>query len=186
MNANVIQDVLLQALLALAYYAVLVTVMRLAGKRLAGQTTTFDLVVLITISVVLQTTALRDGVLNALVFIATVFGAHHLLAMLCARSTHVRNLVRGCPRPLIRNAKVDFNALTSEGLSYDELLAGLRKLGYSFPEGISIATLEETGHITAIAMERHEASPPKEVGRLRPHICLQEEIVAVEQESEES
>jgi uncharacterized membrane protein YcaP (DUF421 family) len=138
MNSKVIQDSLLQALLAVAYYAVLVTVMRLAGKRLAGQTTTFDLVVLITISVVLQTTALRDGVLNALVFIATVFGAHHLLAMLCARSTQVRNLVRGCPRPLIRNAQVDLNALTSEGLSYDELLAGLRKLGYSSPEGISI------------------------------------------------
>ena len=41
-----------------------------------------------------------------------------------------------CPRPLIRNARVDYNALASEGLSYEELLAGLRKLGYSSPEGI--------------------------------------------------
>ncbi len=71
---------LLQIALALLYYASLVTVMRLAGKRLAGQTTTFDLVILITISVVLQTTALRAGVLNALIFIATVFGAHQLVA----------------------------------------------------------------------------------------------------------
>ena len=73
-----IQDILLQVGLALAYYATLVTVMRITGKRLAGQTTTFDLVILITISVVLQTTALREGVLNALIFIATVFSAHQL------------------------------------------------------------------------------------------------------------
>ncbi|MGE3979563.1 MAG: DUF421 domain-containing protein [Nitrospira sp.] len=161
MNADIIQDILLQVVLAFAYYAVLVTVMRLAGKRLAGQTTTFDLVILITISVVLQTTTLREGILNALVFIATVFGAHQLLAAVCARSSRIRNIVRGRPRPLIRNTQVDFNALAMEGLSYEELLAGLRKLGYSSPEGIRIATLEETGHISAIALEEKRGRSSK-------------------------
>ncbi|OQW32658.1 MAG: hypothetical protein A4E19_04650 [Nitrospira sp. SG-bin1] len=155
-----LQDILLQMGLALAYYAILVTIMRLAGKRLAGQTTTFDLVILITISVVLQTTALRDGVLNALVFITTVFGAHQLLAVVCARSTRIRRIVRSCPRPLIKNARVDYEALESEGLSHDELLAGLRKLGYSSPEGIKSAILEETGHISAIPLEREEPAHP--------------------------
>jgi uncharacterized membrane protein YcaP (DUF421 family) len=65
--------------------------------------------------------------------------------------------VRSCPRPLIQNARVDYEALASEGLSYDELLAGLRKLGYSSPEGIRSATLEETGHISAIALEGTQA-----------------------------
>jgi uncharacterized membrane protein YcaP (DUF421 family) len=156
MNVSVIQDILLQIGLALVYYAILVTVMRLAGKRLSGQTTTFDLVILITISVVLQTTALREGVLNALIFIATVFGAHQLLAAVCARSTRIRRIVRSCPRPLIQNARVDHEALASEGLSYEELLAGLRKLGYSSPEEIRSATLEETGHISAIPLDPEE------------------------------
>jgi uncharacterized membrane protein YcaP (DUF421 family) len=160
MKISVIQDILLQVALALAYYATLVVVMRLAGKRLAGQTTTFDLVILITISVVLQTTALREGVLNALIFIATVFGAHQLLAMVCARSNRIRRIVRSCPRPLIKNALVDYEALASEGLSYEELLAGLRKLGYSSPDGIRSATLEETGHISAIPLEREEPAHP--------------------------
>ena len=154
------QEVFTQVLLALAYYAILVTIMRLAGKRLAGQTTTFDLVILITISVVLQTTALREGVLNAFIFIVTVFGSHHLLAMVCARSTRIRRIVRGAPRPLIQNTRVDYDALASEGLSYEELLAGLRKLGYSSPEGISLATLEETGHISATPLELQETARP--------------------------
>jgi uncharacterized membrane protein YcaP (DUF421 family) len=109
---------------------------------------------------VLQTTALREGVLNALIFIATVFGSHQLLAMVCARSNRIRRIVRSCPRPLIQNARVDYEALASEGLSYEELLAGLRKLGYSSPDGIRSATLEETGHISAIPLEREEPAHP--------------------------
>lgn len=147
-----------QVLLALAYYAGLVTIMRLAGKRLAGQTTTFDLVVLITLGVVLQSTALREGWINALIFVVTVFTAHRMLALVCARSRRVRRLIRGAPRPLIRNGQVAHDALEEEGLSYDELLAGLRKLGYPGPRGIRLATLEETGHISAIAEEQADSA----------------------------
>ena len=165
---------LVQILLALAWYAGVIVVMRLAGKRLAGQTTSFDLVVLITLGVVLQHAALRDGPLNALVFVATVFGAHRVLAVLCARSTRIRRLVRGAPRPLIRHGQVSFEALEDEGLSYEELLAGLRKLGHVGPEGILLATLEETGHISAIPManaaawdDAHAAGPTAELTRPR-------------------
>jgi uncharacterized membrane protein YcaP (DUF421 family) len=54
-----------QVLLALGYYVGLLAIVRLAGKRLAGQTTTFDLVVLITLGVVLQQALLMDGPLNS-------------------------------------------------------------------------------------------------------------------------
>jgi uncharacterized membrane protein YcaP (DUF421 family) len=151
-------EVILQALLALAYYAGLVIIMRLAGKRLAGQTTTFDLVVLISLGVVLQQVALRKGTANALIFIAIVFIAHRGLAAWCARSTRVRRLVRGAPRPLVRNGAVVHDALADEGLSYEDLLAGLRKLGHPGPQGLRLAILEETGHISAIASEAQDDS----------------------------
>lgn len=146
-----LQPVIEQALLALAYYAALVGVFRLSGKRLAGQTTTFDLVVLISLSVVLQTTALRQGPRNALVFVAVVFAAHLALARACARWTGLRRLVRGAPRPLVADGHVLDRALAQEGVTRDELLAGLRKLGYDTPESVALAVLEETGHISAVA-----------------------------------
>jgi uncharacterized membrane protein YcaP (DUF421 family) len=163
---------LLQVGLALCYYAGLIVIMRLAGKRLAGQTTTFDLLVLITLGVVLQTTVLMEGRLNAAVFIATVLAAHVALARLCARSRKVRRVVRGAPRPLIWNGQVSYEALDEEGLSYDELLAGLRKLGYAHPKAVRLATLEETGHISAVASDAAndsdgEAEPVRSVGRVR-------------------
>jgi uncharacterized membrane protein YcaP (DUF421 family) len=176
-------DPILQFLLALAWYFGLIAVMRLAGKRLAGQITSFDLVVLITLGVVLQQATLREGALNALVFVVTVFAAHRALAVSCARSPKLRRLVRGAPRPLIRHGQVSFEALEDEGLSYEELLAGLRRLGHSGPEAILLATLEETGHISAIPMRtrpRHEPAseepelteyavrePPAAAGRAR-------------------
>ena len=139
-----------QVLLALGYYLGLLAIVRLAGKRLAGQTTTFDLVVLITLGVVLQQALLKEGTVNTAIFLITVFLAHRGLAEWCAHSRRVRRLVRGAPRPLVVDGRVAYDALTEEGLSYDELLAGLRKLGHSSPSGIRLATLEETGHISVV------------------------------------
>ena len=147
-------SLLAQAAKALAYYLSLIVLLRFAGKRLAGQTTTFDLIVLITLGVVLQSTALDKGTVNALVFVVTVFAAHKLIALWCARSDTVRHLVRGKPRLLVMNGQVVDKALAAEGMSADELLAGLRKLGLEGPQAVETATLEETGHISAIPINR--------------------------------
>jgi uncharacterized membrane protein YcaP (DUF421 family) len=142
-----------QALAAALSYAALVVLMRLAGKRLAGQTTTFDLIVLINIAVVLQTSALRPGIGNAVVFVATVFALHRGLSVACARSRALRRIVRGAPRPLVMDGQVSPQALAEEGVSHDELLAGLRKLGFASPSDVKLAVLEETGHISAVARD---------------------------------
>jgi uncharacterized membrane protein YcaP (DUF421 family) len=141
----------LQALYALGYYVVLVIILRLAGKRLAGQTTTFDLVVLIQMAVVLQMTALQPGPAHAAVFVATVFVAHFGLARLSARHEGLRHLVRGAPRRLVSQGNVIDRALEREGISREDLEAGLRKLGFDSPAAVELAVLEETGHISAVA-----------------------------------
>ena len=160
------EQLLRQAVKALAYYAALIVIMRLAGKRLAGQTTTFDLIVLITLGVVIQSTALDDGWVNALVFVVTVFAVHRGLAAWCAHSTWVRHLVRGKPRVLVRDGRVVEQALSREGISGEELQAGLRKLGYDSPESVKLAVLEETGHISAVG--RDGATPAITPERLNP------------------
>ena len=142
----------LQAAKAAGYYLALIVLLRFAGKRLAGQTTTFDLIVLITLGVVLQTTALDKGTPAALVFVGTVFALHKLVALWCAKSDTVRHLVRGKPRLLVVDGQVLQPALEAEGISEEELLAGLRKLGHEDPAQVKLATLEETGHISAVSM----------------------------------
>jgi len=142
-----------QALAALAWYAALVALMRLAGKRLAGQIAPFDLVVLVTFGVTLQQIALLPGTWSAVVFVAVVFAAHRGLALLCVRSARVRALVRGVPRPLVVDGVVQADALAAEGLSRAELFAGLRKAGHDAIDDVHLATLEETGQISVVGMD---------------------------------
>jgi uncharacterized membrane protein YcaP (DUF421 family) len=145
-----LSDLAVQAACALAYYFGLVVMTRLAGKRLAGQTTTFDLVVLIQMAVVLQATAVRPGTAHAAVFVLTVLATHIALARASARYPSLRRPVRGSPRPLVREGAILDHALAEEGISRDDLLAGLRKLGFESPDGVQLAVLEETGHISAV------------------------------------
>jgi uncharacterized membrane protein YcaP (DUF421 family) len=146
-------DVALQAATAALFYASLIVLTRFAGKRLSGQTTNFDLIVLITMGVVLQTAALSPGPVNALVFVVTVFTCHKLLSWGCVKSDALRHLVRGKARVLVRDGRIDNAALQSEGIGQTELLAGLRKLGHDKVEEVALATLEETGQISAVARE---------------------------------
>jgi uncharacterized membrane protein YcaP (DUF421 family) len=139
-----------QAGLAVLYYAGVVLLVRLAGKRLAGQVATFDLIILIGLAVVLQSALLREGAPNALAFVLTVFACHKLLAALCLRSDGLRHLVRGAPRVLVRAGEVQEKSLRAEGMSLAELKAGLRKLGHESLQTVALATLEETGEISAV------------------------------------
>jgi uncharacterized membrane protein YcaP (DUF421 family) len=139
-----------QAGLAVIFYVGVLLIVRLAGKRLAGQTTTFDFVVLISLIVSLQKPTVKEGVGNVAVFIAVVLAMHRGLAFATARSVRLKRLVRGAPRELVADGQVDREALTSEGVGYDELMAGLRKLGHESPSEVKVAVLEETGHISAV------------------------------------
>lgn len=156
--------VAVQAAKALAYYVTLIVMMRLAGKRLAGQTTTFDLLVLITLGATVQSALVGKELWQTAVFVIVVFSAHRSLAVVCRRSTFVRHLVRGKPRALVLDGQVIDEALEAEGVSPDELLAGLRRLGFERPCDVRLAVLEETGHISAVGadppMPRPQDSPP--------------------------
>jgi uncharacterized membrane protein YcaP (DUF421 family) len=143
-------DLAMQAGKAVAYYATLLVMMRLAGKRLAGQTTTFDLLVLITLGVTVQGLYVDDGTLGTVVFVVVVFAVHRGLASVCRVSPAVRHFVRGKPRALVLDGVVIDAALEAEGVSRDELLAGLRRLGFEQPSEVRLAVLEETGHISAV------------------------------------
>jgi uncharacterized membrane protein YcaP (DUF421 family) len=153
------ETLLFQALYALAYYFGIVVLVRLAGKRLAGQTTTFDLVVLIQLAVVLQSALLKKGYANTAVFLATVLTAHRGMAWACARWPTLRYLLRGAPRRLVSHGMVLEQALSAEGMSREELLAGLRKLGFASPDEVELAVLEETGHISAVALPKPPPGP---------------------------
>lgn len=146
---------------ALLFYGAVVGLFRIAGKRFAGQTTTFDLIILISLSVALQQVALGDGSWNAIVFVASVFTAHLGLAAACRKWSWVRELVRGTPSKLIDRGEILYSNLRSEGLTTEELNAGLRKLGLLDVSEVEFAHLEETGQISATKTDQKSTPQPR-------------------------
>lgn len=142
-----------QVALAAIFYLAVVGLFRIAGKRFAGQTTTFDLVILISLSVAIQQATLKEGTLPAIIFVLTVFILHLVLAHLSARYSKLRYFLRGRPCSLVENGEILYAELRREHMSVDELLAGLRKMGIDDVSKCQSAHLEETGQISAVRME---------------------------------
>lgn len=66
----------------------------------------------------------------------------------------LRAWVRGKLRVLVRSGKALSESLQAEGMSLAELQAGLRKLGHQSIDTVELATLEETGDISAVDRRR--------------------------------
>ncbi len=140
----------LQFLYACGFYVLVVGLFRLAGKRHAGHVTTFDLIILISMAVAIQKATLLEGGAETMIFVGTTLLMHRAQTWLCRKFPAYRHWLRGRATKLIRDGKIDLEALEAEGLTIEELRAGLRKAGLAQISGASEARIEETGQISAI------------------------------------
>jgi uncharacterized membrane protein YcaP (DUF421 family) len=143
---------------AVAVYAFLLVAIRLFGRRELGSLTAFDLVVLLTLSNILQNamigedSSLIGGILGAI----TLLSANFLLAYAVYRSRKVRHLVEGQPRVLIRDGVVLNDALGKELLSEQDLLSAVRREGLEGPHEVRLAFSEPNGMISVIPLPREQ------------------------------
>ena len=133
-------------------YLFLLVSFRLAGKRLLGQLSAFDLVVLLIISNVLQNAAIGDdtslggGLLGTFVII----GLNWLFARLTYRHKRLQRLVENVPTVLVRHGEVLHANLDREHMSMAELRAALRKEGVASMSEVRWAILEEDGRVSVV------------------------------------
>ncbi len=141
-------------------YAFLLIAFRIAGKRELGQLTPFDLIVLLTISNVLQNAmigpdnSLGGGIIGAL----TVFVLNGLLARLAFRFPRLAEWVDGGPTTLIQDGKIVQENMRREVMTLEELQRSLRHhdLGWEDITQIRRALLELDGTVT-IQLKRETA-----------------------------
>jgi uncharacterized membrane protein YcaP (DUF421 family) len=145
---------------AAAVYFFLLLGLRLTGKRQMGQLSSFDLVVLLIISNVLQNAMIGNdnSVLGGFIGAATILLLNYGLTRLAFSRKAVARLVEGSPTLLIHNGKVLVQNLRRELLTHDDLMAALRRQGILTVEEVHVALMEETGAITAVRKERSAVS----------------------------
>ena len=133
-------------------YAFLLIAFRLAGKRELGQMTPFDLIILLTISNVLQNAmigsdnSLGGGLIGGL----TLFVVNGVLSRLVYRFPRLAEWLSGGPTVLIENGRIVEPNMRREVMTLEELQRSLRhhNLGWEDVTQIRRALLELDGTVT--------------------------------------
>lgn len=148
----------------LIVYVFLLVAFRVAGKRELGQLTPFDLVVLLTISNVLQNAMIgNDNSLGGgLIGAATLLTANGLLSRLAARFPPVAKIFESEPTVLIEDGVVRWDNLKKEVMTEMELMRSIRKHDLDpqtdIPR-IHRALLESDGTVTIHTHETRDQQP---------------------------
>lgn len=125
------------------------TLIHIMGKHHIGNTTTVDFLVAIVLGSVLAEPLASDKVRLTFVY-AGLFVATHVIFSRLILVNPLRKLLTFKPTMLIVNGVIDMEAMKRENITVPHLLAELRMAGYSSPDDVQYATLEETGQISAI------------------------------------
>lgn len=131
-------------------YALILVVVRLAGKRTLAQWNSFDLVVVLLLSNVVQNavigpdTSFLGGAVGAVVLVA-FNSAMDRLGFLNART---ERLLEGSPTTLVRDGRYDETTLRRLGLRRHELARALHLQGADRVEQVEVARLEPGGTFT--------------------------------------
>jgi uncharacterized membrane protein YcaP (DUF421 family) len=145
-------DPLQAALRAVVVYAVLLAVVRLGERRVLGKRTPLDIVVAVMIGSLASRGIVGSTLWPSLVGAAALMGVHWILSALSLRSDRLAGWLEGRPRVLVRDGRVDTDALRRSHISRAELVAALREVAHGEAvEDVQIAVLELNGRISVLA-----------------------------------
>ena len=161
-------------------YLALVVLLRLFGKRELAQLNPFDLVVLLSLSNTVQNAiigndnSLSGGIIGAVALLAV----NWLVVRALFSSPKLTRMFEGRATILIRDGKVDQNALKRESLSQQELLDVIHRQGFDSVQKVRRCELEPNGTFYVEAFEPSVADQQHDelVARLE---ALQRQIAAL-------
>jgi uncharacterized membrane protein YcaP (DUF421 family) len=144
-----------KAFRTVAVYAALLVLLHLAGKRQLAQLNSFDLVVLLLLSNVVQNAvigndiSLTGGLLGAFILVAVNFA----LVRLAFMSPRFGKTLQGGSTTLYENGEVNAHALRREAITVQELRAALRRQGLELSD-VERVDLEPEGTLDATPKPR--------------------------------
>ena len=151
-----------------AVYAGILVLLRLAGKRDLAQLNTFDFVVLLLLSNVVQNAVIGEdnsllgGLLGATVLVAV----NSVIVRLVRKSDRVTRLFEGTPTTLVHDGQLDRLAITRLGLREEDVIQAIRHQGANDVDEVQDAVLEPGGSIVVTLMSEEENATKADVRRL--------------------
>ena len=147
-------------------YLVLITVIRLLGKRQIGQMEASEFVVTMLVANLAAIPMQDEGVPlhSGLVPILTILGVEFILTSLSMASIRFRRMLCGKPVILIENGKILQNNLRRTRVTLDELTGHLREKDILDLNTVQFAILETDGNLSVFPYPQHRPATAKEAG----------------------
>lgn len=142
---------------ATVVYLFLLVIFRIAGKRTLGQTTTFDLVLLLIIGEATQQALLGNdfSLTNAVIVITTLVLIDIGFALWKQRSQTLDKLIDGVPLVIVDNGELLKDRMHKARVDEEDILSAARRTqGLERMEQIKYAVLERSGDISIIPVEQ--------------------------------
>jgi uncharacterized membrane protein YcaP (DUF421 family) len=136
-------------------YLVLILLLRLFGKRELAQLNPFDLVVLLSLSNTVQNAIIGDD--NSIT--GGVIGAFGLLAInwlvvrALYRAPRLNRMLEGRAVTLVRDGRIDRDAVRREALTHEELMEVIHRQGFEHLHQVRNCVLEPNGTFYIEPME---------------------------------
>ena len=147
-------------------YFLIMTGLRLMGKRQIGELEPGELVLTMMISD-LATVPMQDfgiPLLAGVIPILTLLALSMLLSQLSLTSLRFRALACGTPSILIREGVLQQEAMRKNRYTLDELLEELRGQGITGVEEVKYAVLENSGRLSVFPWARNQPPTAEELG----------------------
>ena len=147
-------------------YVVLITVIRLMGKRQIGQMEPSEFVVTMLVAN-LASIPMQDSdipLASGLVPILTVLGVELVFSALSLRSIFVRKLLCGKPVILIENGTILQENLRKTRVTLDELTGHLREKDVLDISSVQYAILETNGNLSVFPYPKERPASAKDAG----------------------
>lgn len=131
-------------------YLVLLVFLRIFGKRELAQLNPFDLIVLLSLSNVVQNALIGEdtSITGATIGAFSLMAANWAMVRLLYRKPKLEEVIAGSARVLVEQSTVDEAALRSELLSYSDLMNAAHRQGFEAIAEIDRCVLEPGGTFT--------------------------------------
>jgi uncharacterized membrane protein YcaP (DUF421 family) len=141
-----------RAIRAVAVYVFLLVAIRIFGRRELGQLTAFDIIVLLTLSNILQNSMIGNdnSVTGGMIGAGVLLSANLILAFVVSRRPRVERIVEGEPRILIHDGQIRRDQMRKEQLTEQDLLSAVHREGIERIEDVHLAISEPNGMISVI------------------------------------
>jgi uncharacterized membrane protein YcaP (DUF421 family) len=150
-------------------YVLFLGALRLSGKREIGQFTLFDLAMVLLVANALQPamTGADQSVTGGAIILATIFVLNRIVSEARIRIPFVRNVLEFRPTTIGRDGQWLEGEFVRQGIDQGDADAALRQHGLERAEQMKLATLEEDGSISIVAVDDGSSGPHRRRRRYR-------------------